>query len=95
MAKHSKSCAVQTIRFKTSRGRVVSFRGRPGGDSKADGKCAHKARKFAPEAKRAQRQIAAAGRKCAKQGRPGSAGNKACLRKFFGKGGGAHQLRGY
>lgn len=72
-------CSKKTIRFKTRRGKTVSFTGRPGGDSKNGGACPHKARKRTPQ----MRAIAAAGRACKKAGRPGTAKNIACIRKHF------------
>ncbi len=53
MAKHRKkhsgggSCTVKLIRFKTKRGKVVEFRGRPGGMTTAGGVCAPKHRSTA------------------------------------------------
>ena len=48
MARHKKSsrgsCTVTTIRFKTKRGKVVEFRGRPGGMTSAGGECKPKHR---------------------------------------------------
>jgi hypothetical protein len=77
--KASRGCAPTAIRFKTKRGKTVSFTGRPGGDSKHGGKCAHKRRPRTPQ----MRAIAAAGRACARVGKPGTKRNIACLRAKF------------
>lgn len=79
MAKAKKSCTVSLRRFKTRRGKVVTFRGRSGGDSARGGKCAHKARRKTHQMK----LIGAAGRACARVAKPGSKKNIACLKAKF------------
>jgi len=44
---HGGSCTPKMIRFKTKRGKVVEFRGRPGGMTTAGGVCAPKRRSTA------------------------------------------------
>lgn len=70
-------CTISTIKFKTKRGRPVSFRGRPGGQEKNGGTCGNKKRKVTPH----MRAVGRAGKACAKVGKPGSSRNAACLRK--------------
>ncbi|MBP6479842.1 MAG: hypothetical protein KA310_03250 [Pseudomonadales bacterium] len=70
------SCAVKQIRIKTRRGKVVTFRGRPGGQKKNGGECSNKKRRITAH----MRTVGRAGKKCAKKGRPGSKANAACLR---------------
>ncbi len=41
---HGGSCTVKRISFKTKRGKVISFMGRPGGMKSAGGVCADKKR---------------------------------------------------
>ena len=81
MAKKSKGCGVQTIRFKTKRGRVVSFRGRPGGQEKNDGTCSNKARHFSSEARAMQRAVRVAAKKC--KGPVGGKARTACTTKIL------------
>ncbi len=61
MAK-SRSCAVSNIRFKTGRGRVVSFQGRSAGSRKHGGDCAPKAPSAAVRAHR--REFGTAAKAC-------------------------------
>lgn len=77
--KKSRGCAPSRISFRTKRGKTVSFTGRPGGDKSNGGKCVHKRRPRTPQ----MRLIAAAGRACAKLGRPGTKRNISCLRGKF------------
>lgn len=81
MAKKSKGCGVQSIRFKTKRGKVVSFRGRPGGQKKNDGDCENKARRFSSEARAMQRAVRVAAKKC--KGPVGGAKRTACTRQIL------------
>ncbi len=67
-----KACSKRTIQFKTKRGRVIKFTGRPGGSDE----CGKVRRKVSPWA----RAVGKIGKRCAKSGRPGSARNAACLR---------------
>jgi hypothetical protein len=67
-----KACSKKTISFKTKRGRDVRFTGRPGG-SDGCGKIRRKVSSWA-------RSVGKVGKRCAKQGRPGTARNAACLR---------------
>ena len=78
-SRKSRGCSPSRISFRTKRGKTVSFVGRGGGDKKHGGKCAHKARKRTPQ----MRAIAAAGRACARVGRPGTKRNISCLRSKF------------
>ena len=78
-SKKSRGCAPTAIRFRTKRGKVVTFRGRPGGDSKHGGKCVHKKRRVTPQ----MRAIAAAGRACARVAKPGTKRNISCLKSKF------------
>lgn len=72
MAK-SKGCGTKRIRFKTRRGRVIEFTGRPGGQDA----CGKKRRKISAWA----HKVGKIGKACARTaGRPGTARNAACLR---------------
>lgn len=62
MARHTKTCQLRTIHFKTKRGKSVVFRGRTGGQKSHGGICATKPDK--PGEKRQQRIFGAAARKC-------------------------------
>lgn len=77
--KAAKGCGVQQIRFKTKRGRTVSFRGRPGGQTKAGGDCATKARHFSRSARLMQGAIRTAAKKCKGTGKVGSSRRTACV----------------
>ena len=76
MAKRIKTCAPKPIRFKTRRGRWVSFTGRSGGQIKNGGKCSNKARRKTAW----MRTVGKAGKACARKGRPGTRTNTACLK---------------
>lgn len=76
MAKRIKSCAPKNIRFKTKRGRTISFTGRSGGQIKNGGKCSNKARRKTAW----MRTVGKAGKACARLARPGTGKNVACLK---------------
>lgn len=65
MAKKSKSCSATKIKFRTKRGRVVEFRGRPGGSVAHGGECPKKLPTAAQRAHRGLFKRAAA--VCARQ----------------------------
>lgn len=75
----SRGCAPTRVSFRTKRGKVVSFTGRPGGDKAHGGKCVHKRRPRTPQ----MRLIAAAGRACARVAKPGTKRNISCLKSKF------------
>ena len=86
-----RSCTRKLIRIKTKRGRVVTFYGRKGGQTKAGGKCANKARRITAGQRAARKAIAGAGRACRNIGHPGDKGrNTACVKQYI-----AHHLPGY
>lgn len=64
--KHNKGCSRTVIRFKTRRGRVVSFSGTPGGSKKHGGKCGSVGAGFSKHAAAvaARRAFGRAARKC-------------------------------
>lgn len=90
MAKQEKSCTRKLIRIKTKRGRVITFMGRKGGQTKAGGKCANQARRVTAGQRAARRAIAGAGRACRNIGKPGDGGrNTNCIKQYI-----AHHLPG-
>lgn len=69
------SCAVKQIKFKTRRGKTITFKGREGGSAG----CGKKKRRVSGWS----RTFGKIGRACAKVGKPGSARNVSCLRSKF------------
>lgn len=68
-------CSKKTIQFKTKRGRVIRFTGRPGG---SEG-CGKKKRRVTAW----MHAVGRAGRTCAKKARPGTATNARCLKSIL------------
>lgn len=68
-------CSKKQIKFRTRRGKTISFTGRPGGTAQ----CGKKARKKSAWS----RKFGQIGRACAKVGKPGTARNISCLRSKF------------
>lgn len=68
----AKGCATKQIRFKTKRGRTISFKGRHGPD------CSPRRRSHKTPA--AFRPWAAAAKKCARRGKIGSKAQVACMK---------------
>ena len=62
------SCSVTAIRFKTRRGKTISFRGRRGGMTTAGGKCSPKVRRTGHLA-RWKKAMRSAARSCKGRGR--------------------------
>lgn len=69
------SCSVKQIKFKTKRGKTVTFKGRPGGSAS----CGKKKRKVSSWS----RTFGKIGKACSKVGKPGTSKNVACLRVKF------------
>lgn len=80
MAKKGGGCSPRTIRFKTKRGKVIQFTGRPGGQKQHGGDCSNK--------HRSTRHLAvykSALRKAAKacKGKKGKMNFRSCVRSKF------------
>jgi hypothetical protein len=88
-AKAAKGCGVQTIRFKTKRGRAVEFKGRPGGQTSSGGDCAPKRRNFSRSARLMQGAIRTAAKKCS--GKVGSRQRTACVKDVINAVKGEHR----
>lgn len=79
------SCTRQRISFKTKRGKVVSFLGRPGGMKRAGGSCSDLKRKtshLAPFKKEFKAAVAAcSGKSHKRHGKHGSSAFNTCIGK--------------
>lgn len=71
-----KSCTPGIVRFRTKRGKVISFKGRSGGQQKAGGTCSNKARRRTAW----MRAFGKAGRACARKHKPGTKSMGACVK---------------